>query len=121
MHNSYRLVKGPDRCTLLLHPDDAKTLAVSDGEQVEVQSRVGAVQVKTEVSDAIMPGVVSLPHGWGHHRKGVKLRVACQYAGVSINDLTDERQIDELTGNAAFSGVRVKISPLANDPSNVGQ
>ncbi|MEL6863147.1 MAG: molybdopterin oxidoreductase family protein [Bacteroidota bacterium] len=114
MHNSYRLVKGPDRCTLLLHPDDAQTLSISDGEQVEVQSRVGTVQVKTEVSDTIMPGVVSLPHGWGHHRKGVRLSVASQYAGVSINDLTDEMQIDELTGNAAFSGVWVKISPLVN-------
>ena len=65
--------------------------------------------IKVELSDEIMPGVVSIPHGWGHHRKNTQLEVAEQHAGISINDLTDEGRIDTLTGNAAFSGVPVKV------------
>ncbi len=109
MHNSYRLVKGRDRCTLLIHPNDAQKAGVKDKEQVKVASRVGAITIKAEVSDEVMEGVVSIPHGWGHGRKGVKLDIAQAHAGVSINDLTDELFVDELTGNAAFSGVPVSV------------
>jgi anaerobic selenocysteine-containing dehydrogenase len=109
MHNSERLVKGKDRCTLLMHPDDAEARQLEDGQMVEVASRVGKLCLRLEVSPAIMPGVVSIPHGWGHDRPGVQLQVAQQHAGVSLNDLTDERQVDALTGNAAFSGVLVSV------------
>ena len=76
---------------------------------VEVASRVGQLHLRVEVSEAIMPGVVSIPHGWGHGREGVQLQVARQQPGVSLNDLTDERVVDELTGNAAFNGVPVQV------------
>lgn len=109
LHNSERLVRGKDRCTLLIHPEDAASRGVEDGGSVTVSSRVGEVEVRAEVDDSVMPGVVSLPHGWGHGRKGVKLSVATAHAGVSINDLTDELHIDELTGNSGFSGVPVEV------------
>ncbi|MCI0709315.1 MAG: molybdopterin oxidoreductase family protein [Chloroflexi bacterium] len=110
MHNSERLTKGKNRCTLLIHSDDAAARNLTDGETVVVQSRVGCLEVEVEITDNIMPGVVSLPHGYGHDRDGVQLTVARQKPGVSINDLTDDQKIDVLTGNAAFSGVMVKVS-----------
>ena len=109
MHNAERLMRGKPRCTLLMHPDDAATRNLRDGAMVRVRSRTGQVEVLVEVSDEVMPGVVSLPHGWGHGGPGVQLRVAVQHAGVSINDLTDEQRIDTLCGNAAFSGVPVRV------------
>jgi anaerobic selenocysteine-containing dehydrogenase len=112
MHNSLRLVRGRDRCTLLMHPDDAARLGVADAEKVAVVSRVGRVEVPLEVSAEVMPGVVSLPHGWGHHRSGVRLSVAEDFPGVSINDLTDDSLVDELCGNAVLSGVPVRVEPL---------
>jgi anaerobic selenocysteine-containing dehydrogenase len=110
MHNSARLVKGRDRCTLLMHPETARDNGLSDGQTVKVSSRVGAVSLALEITDGIRPGAVSIPHGYGHARKGVLLDVAAQHAGVSLNDLTDHRLIDELTGNAAFSGVPVRVT-----------
>jgi anaerobic selenocysteine-containing dehydrogenase len=112
MHNSARLVKGNDRCTLLIHPADAAARGIGPGQLVMVASRVGQTQLAAEISDEMMPGVVSIPHGWGHHRPGIHLQVAQRHAGVSINDLTDEFQIDELTGNAAFSRVAVEVSAV---------
>ena len=101
MHNSLRLVKGPERCTLLMHPDDARARGLAPGQSVQVRSRVGSVPVPaSHLTDAVMPGVVSLPHGWGHGRPGVQLRVASAHAGVSINDLTDDRA----GGRAARNG-----------------
>jgi anaerobic selenocysteine-containing dehydrogenase len=109
LHNSSRLVKGKPRCTLLMHPDDAKRRELTDGSVARLSSRVGAIDVPVEVTDGIMPGVVSLPHGWGHHREGVRLSVAIEHPGASINDVTDERFIDALSGNSALSGVRVEV------------
>lgn len=109
MHNSQRLVKGGDRCTLLIHPEDAKKYSVESGADVQLSSAVGTVQLPAEVSAEIMPGTVSIPHGWGHARKGVKLAIAGAHAGVSINDLMPSKAIDELSGNLAFSGVPVRI------------
>ncbi len=113
MHNSHRLVKGPNRCTLLIHPTDALQLGVADGTLVRVRSRAGAIAVAAEVSDAVMPGVVSLPHGWGHDRPGTQQAIASAHAGASINDLTDELAIDTVSGNAAFSGVAVTVESTA--------
>ncbi len=110
MHNSQRLVKGPERCTLLMHPDDARARGLAQGQTVQVRSRVGSIPVRLELTDAVMPGVVSLPHGWGHGRPGVQLRVATAHAGVSMNDLTDDQAVDALLGTAAFSGTPVHVS-----------
>ncbi len=110
MHNSRRLVRGADRCTVLMHPDDAAARGLADGQRVAVRSRVGCIELPLEVSADVMPGVVSIPHGWGHDRRGVRLAVAEAHTGASLNDLTDETLLDELTGNAALSGVRVRVS-----------
>ena len=109
MHNSKRLVKGADRCTLMMHSSDAETLNLVDGAPVAISSSVGSVKAPLEITDEIMPGVVSLPHGYGHHRPKTKLSVATEHAGVSINDLTDDKIVDNLTGNAAFSAQTVRI------------
>ncbi len=109
MHNSSRLVKGKPRCTLLMHPDDAASRGVGDGDRVELSGPAGAIEVPVEITDEMMPGVVSLPHGWGHARPGVKLAVASAHPGASINDVTDENFVDALTGTAALSGVPVKV------------
>jgi len=109
LHNSRRFVKGPQRCTLLMHPADAAARGLTEGDVATVTSRAGSVDIAVEPSDEMMRGVVSLPHGWGHHRPGMRLRVAAAHAGVSANDLTDETFIDELCGNAALNGVAVTI------------
>ena len=109
LHNSERLVKGKNRCTILVNPSDAENLRIENGQIIKVSSRVGAIEVPCEISDKIMRGVVSIPHGYGHGRDGVKLDTAANHAGASINDLTDERVLDDLTGNAAFSNVKVRL------------
>lgn len=109
LHNSPRLMRGKNRCTVLIHPKDATQRGLEEGDVVQVASRVGKVALPAQLSEDMMPGVVSIPHGFGHGRKGAALDVAAQMAGVSINDLTDERHFDELTGNAGFSGVPVTL------------
>ena len=109
MHNSHRLVKGRNRCTLLMHPDDAARRNLTSQEKVRVSSRVGSLEIELEVSAEIMPGVVSIPHGWGHDRPGVSLATAQKHAGQSVNDLTDDEVIDVLSGNAVLSGVPVRV------------
>ncbi|MFW9617130.1 molybdopterin-dependent oxidoreductase [Aquabacterium sp.] len=111
MHNSERLVSGKNRCVLWMHPYDAQARQLQDGQSVAVSSRVGRIIVPLHVTTKIRTGVVSLPHGWGHNRAGVQLKVAQAHAGVSINDLTDDRAIDRLSGNATFSAVPVEVSP----------
>jgi anaerobic selenocysteine-containing dehydrogenase len=109
MHNSPRLMKGADRCTALLHPHDAGARRLDDGDRVRVVSRVGAIELPLEVSDEIRPGVVSVPHGFGHVRAGVGWRLAAKKAGASVNDITDPSVIDAITGNAAFNAVPVRV------------
>lgn len=109
MHNSERLVKGNNRCTLMIHPETALKLKIENQAQVKVSSRVGSVILPLEITEDIMPNVVSMPHGYGHNKPGAELAIAKNHAGVSINDLTDELLIDKLTGNVAFSGVPVKL------------
>ena len=117
LHNSHRLVKGPRRCTLKIHPGDAAPRQIESGTSVLVRSRVGAVVLPAEVTDEVMKGVVSIPHGWGHDRPDMRLSVASEHAGVSVNDLTDDRFLDRVTGTAAFSGVpvTVELAPAASD------
>ena len=111
MHNSARLMKGADRCTALLHPDDASARGLDDGAQVRVVSRIGAIELPLEVSGEIRPGVVSVPHGFGHARPGVGWRLAAEKAGASVNDITDPSVVDAITGNAAFNAVPVRVEP----------
>lgn len=114
MHNAPRLAAGKPRCTLLVHPDDAARLGLVGGGSARVTSRAGEVVAPVEVSDEMMPGVVSLPHGFGHGGDEVRLAVASRpgHAGVSANDLTDEREIDALCGTAVLNGVPVRVSAV---------
>jgi len=112
MHNLEVLVKGKERCTLHVHPDDAARLGLADGGAARVASRVGAVDAPVEVTDAVMPGVVSLPHGWGHGVDGADLTVAGKHPGVNSNVLTDGALLDVLSGNAILNGIPVEVSAL---------
>ena len=109
MHNILALTKGKDNCTLHIHPVDATRLGLMGGDTAHISSRVGAVDVPIEITDAIMPGVVSIPHGWGHNLSGTHMQVAVEHAGVNTNILTDEEVVDVLSGNAALNGVAVKV------------
>lgn len=113
MHNVHVLVKGKSRCTMMLHPDDAARLGLTDGAPATVTSRVGQLTVPVELTDGIRPGVVSIPHGWGHAAPGVRLRVATEHAGVNTNVLTDEAAFDAVTGNAVLNGIPVSIVAAA--------
>lgn len=109
MHNTDRLTRGRRRHQLLANPADLESRGIADGDTVKVSSRVGSIEVEAKATDDMMPGVVSLPHGYGHQRDGVQLARATQVPGVSINDLTDPERLD-VSGNAALSGLPVTIS-----------
>ncbi len=109
LHNTERLVKGPSRCTVLMHPDDAHARGLASGDVVRVRSRAGEISLPVELTDGILRGVVSIPHGWGHDRDGVQLDVARLHAGASINDLVDEAVVDGVSGTAVQNGVPVEI------------
>lgn len=109
LHNSARLVKGKPRCTAEINTQDADRMGLQDGDRVRVSSRVGSVELESRVTDGIMPGVVSIPHGWGHGRKGTGQTIAALHSGVSVNDLTDEMDLDFLSGNAVLNGVPVAV------------
>jgi anaerobic selenocysteine-containing dehydrogenase len=111
MHNVEVLVKGTPRCTLHVHPDDAADLGLVDGGAATITSRVGAVTAPVEVTDLIRPGVVSLPHGWGHDVAGARLRVAAEHAGVNSNILSDHLAMDPLSGTSVLNGIPVDVVP----------
>ena len=93
-----------------MNEKDVENLNLKNDQTVKVSSRVGEIEIPLETTKKIMPDVVSIPHGYGHGRDGVKFDIAKQNAEVSLNELTDEMQIDELTGNAAFSNIRVNLN-----------
>ncbi len=109
LHNLPRLTRGRNLCTLQIHSEDAERLALKDGGSALVSSRVGTVEIPVEVTDDIMPGVVSMPHGWGHDREGAKLSVARERPGTNPNILADEMALDPLSGNAVLSGIPVTV------------
>jgi anaerobic selenocysteine-containing dehydrogenase len=113
MHNVPALTGGTNRCTLHLHPDDAARLGVRDGEPVRVKGAGGEVTAPAEVTDTVRPGVVSLPHGWGHDRPGTRLGHAAADPGVNVNQLLDGSLLDPLSGNAVLNGVPVELAPAA--------
>jgi len=109
MHNFHRLVKGKPRHQLLMHPQDLQQRQLQDGQRVRIRSRTGELEVEVQACEDMMPGVVSLPHGYGHGRQGVHMQIAQAQPGVSANDLTDERFRDQVSGNAALNGVPVQV------------
>ncbi len=110
MHNLAPLVRGGNKCTAHLHPDDADKLGLADGELARVTSRTGSVTVPIEVTDAVRPGVVSIPHGWGHDVSGTRGEVARAHAGVNSNILADELLLDAPSGTAVLNGIPVEVS-----------
>jgi anaerobic selenocysteine-containing dehydrogenase len=110
LHNSYRMVKGKKRCLAMIHPQDAASRMLEDGDMAVVSSRAGSIKIPVAISADMMPGVISIPHGWGHQMDGVELSVASQHAGVNTNILTDETFLDSLSGNAALNGVPVSLA-----------
>ena len=109
MHNLEPLVKGKDRCTAHVHPDDAERLGLTDGGQALLRSAAGEIEAPVEVTDAVMKGVVSVPHGWGHDQPGVRMRVASDHAGVNSNVLADDSVVDPVSGNAVLSGIPIEV------------
>jgi anaerobic selenocysteine-containing dehydrogenase len=112
MHNVPNLVRGKERCTVHVHPDDALRLGLEDGELAAVSSGRGAIEIPVEVTDAVMPGVVSIPHGWGHDDPEARLSVAADHAGANSNLLADETAVDPLSGNAILNGIPVELAPV---------
>ena len=110
MHNSQRLVKGKARWHCYMNPKDMADRGLSDGQGIRLKSRVGEVESFVQMTEDLMPGVVCMPHGWGHSRAGVRLSIATEQQGPSMNDLTDDQFFDHSTGNAALNGVPVEVS-----------
>lgn len=115
MHNVPALMKGDEQCTLLVHPDDAAHLGLAEGGQAQITSASGSIVAPVHVTEAIMPGVVSLPHGWGHDLPGARLGVASAHAGVNVNRLTGDAHIEPLSGNAILSAVPVRVEPVTSE------
>ena len=114
MHNLERLVSGPERCTLQVHPGDAERLGLADGGAARVENRAGALEAPVEVTDAVMPGVVSLPHGWGHDAPGARLAVASAHAGRQRERRSPTRgSSTRISGNAVLNGIPVAVAPVA--------
>jgi anaerobic selenocysteine-containing dehydrogenase len=112
MHNVPVLVKGRELCTVVVNRGDADRLGLVDGGKARVSSRVGQADLTVEVTDDIAPGVVSIPHGWGHDQPGVEMSVAAGTRGVNVNRLTDDLHLDPLSGNAVLNGVPVTIEAV---------
>jgi anaerobic selenocysteine-containing dehydrogenase len=111
MHNIKKLVAGRNHCTLLIHPQDAQRHNIASGEPVLVKNICGELIVEAEISENIMPGIVCLPHGWGHHQQGTKMVVAGQYAGINSNRLSPAAMTDAASGNAVLNGIPVHVEP----------
>jgi len=112
MHNLPTLAKGPERCTLLVHPHDAQRLGLAEGALARISRGQAHIQAPVQISDEVMPGVASLPHGWGHDLPGSRLGVAAQRPGANLNAVLDDQLIDPLSGNAVLAGVAVEISAV---------
>ena len=118
MHNLAKLVSGPERCTVLVHPGDAERVGVADGETAVVASANGRIELQAIVTEDMMPGVISIPHGWGHDLEGVEMDVAREHAGVNVNELGDPSTLEALTGTAVLNGIPVTLAP-ARQPAAV--
>ena len=112
LHNIEELIRGKNRCTALMHTEDAKALDLHNGDLVIVNSVTGSIEIPVELTTSIMKGVLSIPHGFGHDKEGIRLSAASQEgrAGVSVNNITNHLRLDNVTGNAAFSGQVVTVA-----------
>ncbi len=110
MHNLQRMIKGPNSCTAMINPEDAESYNIKSGDQIRIKSRVNEVELEAEVTDEIMRGTISIPHGWGHDREGAQLNTASTKAGVSFNDLADDQLVDPLSGVSVINAIPVTIS-----------
>ncbi|MCW2958068.1 MAG: molybdopterin oxidoreductase [Solirubrobacterales bacterium] len=111
MHNLQPLVKGKPRCTVWVHPSDASRLGLVDGEDARVTARAGSIEIPVEVTEDVMPGVVSIPHGWGHDAPGSRMAIASAHAGVNSNILADDQEVEPLSGTAVLNGIAVTLEP----------
>jgi anaerobic selenocysteine-containing dehydrogenase len=111
LHNVPALNGGSNRCTLHVHPDDAARLGLEDGAMASVTADGGCVEAPVEITDDVRPGVVSLPHGWGHSRAGTRLSVAAERPGVNVNQLLDGSRMDPLSGTAVLNAIPVEVAP----------
>jgi len=111
MHNVEKLVRGRNRCALLVHPGDARRAGLTNGGRARIASAAGSITVEVEVTAEMMPGVVCLPHGWGHDREGTRLTVAARYPGANSNRLAPADLIDVPSGNAVVNGIPVALEP----------
>jgi anaerobic selenocysteine-containing dehydrogenase len=110
MHNSERLTRGSNHCAVLVHPDDAAARGIAEGDRVSVATAAGAIAAVAEISESVMPGVVCMPHGWGHgSRSGVGWSHAASLPGSSVNDITEDTRFDPLSGNAAVTALPVTV------------
>ena len=109
MHNLELLVSGPERCTVLVHPDDAERLRL--GACARVSTPTGSIELPVQLTDEVMPGVVSIPHGWGHDDPGAVLGVAVEHTGANSNLLADDQLVDPVSGNAVLNGIPVELAP----------
>ena len=115
MHNLPTLAKGPFRCTALVHPDDAQRLKLQDGAMAHIASGPRSIQARVQISTEMMPGVVSLPHGWGHDLPGARLQLAAQRPGANLNALLDDQLRDPLSGNAVLGGVAITMQAVTQE------
>jgi anaerobic selenocysteine-containing dehydrogenase len=118
LHNIPSMVKGRDRCTVLMHPDDAAARGLTDGDPATIESPVGSIVVPVEISDDIRAGVVAIPHGWGHHEPGVGWSVAAALPGANVNLLHDPARTDPLSGTSAVNSTWVRVNPVAGETSS---
>ena len=114
MHNCKSLVKGRDRATLMMHPSEASRLGLVDEQKVRITTRVGTIEAPLECTNDIMPGVVSLPHGYGHATVAEHMRTAGATPGPNINAVTDDLLLEPLTGTAVLGGVPVVVESVAH-------
>ncbi|KZY30868.1 hypothetical protein A3730_19910 [Alcanivorax sp. HI0044] len=111
MHNSQRLIKGKGRFTAIVHPQDAQRLGVEEGADVTISGSAGSITLPASISDDIMPGVISVPHGWGHDRDGVQLEIARSTQGCSVNDVIGTERVEAVTAMAQLNGIPVTLAP----------
>jgi anaerobic selenocysteine-containing dehydrogenase len=113
LHNIEKLAAGPEQCVLEIHPEDASARSVSDGGRVVISTKNGVIETEARITDDVMPGVVSLPFGWGGRQPGTALSVSERHHGANVNNITDETLVDAVSGMSAFNGTLVRVAPAA--------
>ncbi|HHL32015.1 MAG TPA: molybdopterin oxidoreductase family protein, partial [Oceanospirillales bacterium] len=112
MHNSQRLVKGKPRCLAIINQVDAQKHQLQEGDSIKVISQTSELVIAVTITENIKAGIISIPHGWGHNQPDTKLAIANKHPGVNINNLMNDTEIDELSGNAVLAGVPIRIEAI---------